>query len=160
MTHWHVTRHSEDDDPYVTDSLYDALDYAAGELDPLAGHEHDMITASGEAGNFEEAYKSFVKTETLAGLQANAANIQTQARSEPADRAPLYSDDTPYDEESGEVNTASRLYGAAQWVAENINEGSPLFLWQCEAETAYVTDTGEPAHEDDPNAQMTCTTYL
>jgi hypothetical protein len=169
MTHWHVTRHSEDDDPYVTDDLYDAMEYAATELDLIADHEHDMITVSGEAGDFEEAYKSFKKTEILAGLQANATNIYTQSRSVPADRTPLYQEDMPYnppltDEGTptaeSTVNTASELYQTALRMAENINRDSQFSIWSCDAETAYVTDTGDPSDEDDPNAHMTCVTYL
>jgi hypothetical protein len=48
MTHYHVRRHSDDDDPFVTDDLFAALGYARDELDHLADMEHEGVSFTAE----------------------------------------------------------------------------------------------------------------
>lgn len=120
--HTHVSRHAEDDDIQAFDSRYQALDYAATELDRLADFEHDCITTSGEAGMFEDAYRAFVKCHRHNGLHMNAANIVKQHGAErPEDRAPLYRGDDWQD----------LLSVAADHVISEIVNGSPFTIWQC-----------------------------
>lgn len=134
-THYHVQRHSEDDDVLSTDSLAEAMDYAATELDMMADSEHTMIRASGEAGDYEAAYRAWEHVEAWYGLQANAANIAKQHTVPPAERAPLYRAD----------DTAARdaLRTAAMHVMEMINAEGPdgFAMWECSlTECAPVAD--------------------
>lgn len=122
MSHWHVQRHNEDDDVYAVEDLAYALNYAATELERVADFEHDGITANGEAGDFEEAYRAFQRAETYAGLAANATNLYRQATLPLAERAPLYRDGNP------EVWRKS-----ADHVVDQINGDGPngFEIWEC-----------------------------
>lgn len=88
--HWHVTRHSEDDDPLSTYSIGGALDYAARELDIIADSEHDAHVWYGEAGEFEESWRASERVRAWSGLQQNLANLATQYARPVPERAPLY----------------------------------------------------------------------
>jgi hypothetical protein len=124
-THWHVRRHAEDDDVYADGDLFAALDYAAGELDRLAEHEHEHITAYGEAGEFERAYKSFVKSQRYAGLAANVRNAHHQGTAPLDQRAPLYQD-------PDEGVNRSRAEQYACHVMEDIPRLAGTFaMWEC-----------------------------
>jgi hypothetical protein len=160
MTHWHVTRHSEDDDPYVTGSIYDALDYAARELNELADHEHDFVStvASRVAEHpdrnpchydeMEAALRSFMKAEHYSSLALNAASRYKQSRASIADRAPLFQEDQVFLAPGDADNPQAKLYQSATWTAGEVNSGSPLSIWSCEAE----------AGEDDEGA-LYCRMY-
>ena len=107
--HWHVSIHSEDDDVYITDDLFAALDYAAQELDRAADFEHDGVSVVAakvedarswgkkypDVYEMEEALLSFAKCERYANLMLNARNMVKQHNADTDDRAPLYSAD-PY----------------------------------------------------------------
>lgn len=165
MTHYHVNRHSDDEDPYVAESLFDALDYARTELDSLADFEHDYVSTTAqrveeartmgakypEVYEMEEALLSFAKAERYSNLMANAANMVKQNRTKHADRAPLYQIDWR-DKNGGtrrgwdavkEAN--ARLVDAATRTAHTINEGSPLGIWDCNAALGTGPDT-DPLH--------------
>ena len=154
MTHWHVTRHSEDDDPYITSSLYDALDYAARELGALADSEHTYVSTVAERvaedpyrnpchyDEMEAALRSFAKAERYANLSLNAAKFDKQIRADIADRAPLYQDDQIWLAPGDVDNPESNLYKSALWVVGNINSGSPMSVWGCEAETGEDDERG------------------
>jgi hypothetical protein len=147
MNHYHVSRHSDDEDPFVTGDLFAALDYARGELDSLADFEHDgvsFVAAKVEdarswgdkrypsAYEMEEALLSFAKVERYNGLMANAANIVKQHNySKRADRAPIY---RPAWENQGTNEADARLYKSAEHTAGEINSGSPIAISECEAE--------------------------
>lgn len=90
MKHWHVQRHNEDDDIFATWDRAEAFAYAADELNRMADHEREGISACGEGGGFEEAYRCFERAERYAGLAANAANIHKQLTAPVVQRAPLY----------------------------------------------------------------------
>jgi hypothetical protein len=124
MTHWHVQRHSDDDDPYVTAGIYDALDYAATQLGNLADFEHDGIMGCGEAGAFEEAYRCWERSELYGNLADNAANVVRQHREQDAaKRAPLYQGD----------GWEAALLKHAMWTASEINGKAPrgFMVWYC-----------------------------
>jgi hypothetical protein len=144
-THWHVTRHN-DDDPFVTEDLFSALDYAATELDILAENEYEYTSAIAERVNnrdddvspyeMAEALRSFARSETYGNLQANAANMVKQHDAPLDERAPLY-------RETWQANPGTspqqRLDEAAHNVATQINNESPLSIWPCTA-NACTTD--------------------
>jgi hypothetical protein len=146
-THYHVTTHPDDDDQYTTNNLFDALDYAAVELDHLADFEHEgmSITASAvEQGynglriensvskdEMEEALLSFVKMERFDNLRRNAANMVKQHKSKRGDRAPIY---RPSWQDQGTEKADAVLSQSARNVAQEINVGSPLMIWECPLE--------------------------
>jgi hypothetical protein len=166
INHWHVTRHSDDEDPWVGETIFGALDYARTELDDLADMEHAMVSdvasrvdterhAAGRAGlnpyEMEEALLSFAKAERYNGLMLNAANMVKQRGMFYADRAPLYQVDSR-DWEKGEAALAdardaadARLHQAALHTAREINENSPLGIWDCTAELRTWPDN-DPMH--------------
>lgn len=123
--HWHVSRHAEDDDVYAAADLFAALDYAAGELDRIAEHEHDAITSYGEAGLFEPAYIAFKTSERIAGLAANARTAHHQGTAPLADRAPLY-------QNPDETVNARRAEQYARHTVDAINAGANDFrVYEC-----------------------------
>lgn len=155
INHWHVTRHSDDEDPCVTETIFAALDYARTELDSLADFEHDGASFTAHrveeartmGGKYpstyemEEALLSFAKVERYTGLMANAANIVKQNGTFYADRAPLYQVDSAdwvgrVGNELADARDAAdaRLYESALHTAREINENSPLGIWDCTAE--------------------------
>lgn len=119
--HWHVTRHSDDDDPYVTSDLYAALGYASEELDLMAEYEHSGIGTLGDAGMWEEAYRCWQRCEQYNALHLQALNIVTQHEVAPEHRAPLYQGD----------DWEGRLRESALRVAASVGEGSPMAIWDC-----------------------------
>jgi hypothetical protein len=145
MNHYHVSRHSDDEDPYITDDLFAALDYARGELDSLADFEHDGVSftagrvqdahdrgaAYPSTYEMEEALLSFAKVERYNGLMANAANMVKQNAAKHQDRAPIY---RPSWENQGTNEADARLYISAEHTAGEINSGSPIAISECEAE--------------------------
>jgi hypothetical protein len=138
--HYHVHRHSDDEDPFVTGDLFDAIDYAATELDQLADFEHDGISASGEQGDYESAYNAFVRSERYNGLMLNARNMVKQHSQPIAERAPFY---TPDWEAGGEDAAQERLFESAKRTAGEINSGSPIAISECEAEMKTWPDTDQ-----------------
>lgn len=152
--HWHVTRHSDDEDPCVTETIFAALDYARTELDSLADFEHagasytahrveEARTMGGKypsAYEMEEALLSFAKIERYTGLMANAANMVKQNAAKHADRAPLYQVDFGRDATSDWVyadaakEADARLLEAANHAVQAVNDGSPISITECSAE--------------------------
>jgi hypothetical protein len=140
VNHYHVRRHSEDEDPYITDDLFSALDYAATELDNMADFEHDGISACGEQGDYESAYEAFVKCERYNNLMMNARNMVKQKGAFYADRAPLYQVNSAdwvgrVGNELADARDAAdaRLFESAIRTAGEINSGSPIGIGQCDA---------------------------
>jgi hypothetical protein len=150
-THYHVSRHSNDDDPYITDDLFAALDYAGTELNELADFEHEGLSyiaqqvAEGQTmfddnavskATMEVALLAFLKVERYNGLMANTANMVKQNRAPHVDRAPLYQIDW---ENEGDglwpVRAAdARLFEAAKRVAQSVNDASPVSITECSAD--------------------------
>lgn len=170
MVHYHVNRHSDDEDPYLSESLFDALDYARTELDSLADMEHSNVSYTAQrveeartmGGKYpdvyemedemEEALLSFSKAERYTGLMANAANMVKQNDAFYAERAPLYQVDSAdwvgrAGNELADARDAAdaRLLDAAKRVARTINEGSPLGIWDCNAALGTWPDD-DPLH--------------
>ncbi len=156
--HWHVSRHSEDDDVFITEDFWQALDYAATELRDLSEFEYEGISASGDAGDFESAYEAFKHSNELDALRSNLAHaIQQHERIDPDDdtlvisdkyRAPLYRG--PGGDE--------RIMETALRAIDTVNFGSPVSIWECSQELVYLNDTatrevgpddGQPYHADE-----------
>jgi len=136
MNHFHVVRHGEDDDPFLTANVADALDYAATELEYAADWQHTMISAHGEVGDFEEAYGSFVRSERFTNAMLNARNIVRQHTADSDDdRAPLY---------RGE-GASERLAQATDHVVEYVNAHGPIGfrVWSCDDQTCELTNDAE-----------------
>lgn len=158
MTHFHVMRHSDDEDPFICEDLFTVLDYLGTEMRDLADMEHDGIAGYGENGMFEDAYRCWERSEQYGSLQLNAENMVRQHRAAREDRAPLYAgpDDggacLPDDDED------SRLRKSAMWVLGKICDGSPAIAWTCEHGTRegtgrdddgvlYCLEYGDPDEE-------------
>jgi hypothetical protein len=139
--HFHVQRHSEDEDIYVTERIYDALDYAATELEAVTDIEHEGISAYGEQGVFEAAYRCWQRSERYGDLAGNAENVVRQNNSPAEKRAPLYQGD----------GWQERLLEHAQWVAGKINRDGPdgFGIWECTSEIALL-------NEGTPDEMVTC----
>jgi hypothetical protein len=135
--HWHVKRHGEDDSVYTSDSIVDALDYAATELDRAADFESDGITDHGEAGYFEEAYRCYVRATRFAGLAANAHNIHRQDTLPLEQRAPLYQVD-------GDQH-AEAIRRAGLHCVDEINANGPkdFHVWECAAVPCEIAEAFE-----------------
>jgi hypothetical protein len=123
--HYHVTRHSDDDEPFATTDLYTALSYAADEIDNLAEFEHESISIFGDMGSYKEAYKAFQRTEELSVLRANAAHPVEQHSVPRTDRAPLYQGD----------DSDALLWDLAQRMAEKVSDESPVTISECREST-------------------------
>lgn len=161
--HWHVNRHSDDDDPYLSEDLFGALDYARTTLDELADFEQSNVSATAAnveeartmGGKYpsvyemEEALLSFAKAERYNSLMMNAANMVKQHAAKHAERAPLYQVDFSRDATAGWVyadaakEADARLHQSALHTARAINEGSPLGIWDCAAELRTWPDTDQ-----------------
>jgi hypothetical protein len=148
--HWHVSRHRDDDDVFITEDFWTALDYAATELRDLAEFEYEGISASGDAGDYEGAYKAFVRSNELDALRNNLAHaIDQHNKIDPDDdipgtvndgyRAPLY---RGYGGDERIMETALRA-------VESVNLGSDMAIWECTSELVYLNDTA--TRESDPD---------
>lgn len=157
VTHYHVMRHSGDDDPFISEDLFEVLDYLATELRDLADMENDGISGYGESGAFEEAYRCWQRAEKYTGLQLNAENMVRQHQAAREDRAPLYAGP----DEGGTLlrgtylpddHEDSMLRKTALWVLGNICDGSPASAWTCEHGTREGTGR-------DDDGVLYCTEY-
>jgi hypothetical protein len=157
--HWHVSRHSNDDDVFIVEDFWYALDYAADELRDLAEFEHEGISANGEAGDFEGAYTAFKRSNELDAVMQQAKHALDQHNKiDPDDdipgtvndgyRAPLYQG--PGGDE--------KIMQLALRAVERINNETPVSMWECSDELVYLNDTGtrlsdpdngQPYHADD-----------
>lgn len=119
--HFHVVRHNEDDDEFVTTGIAAAIDYAAMELEMLAGQEHEMVRTYGERGLYKEAYFAWDRSEEIFNLHENAANIAAQyaAKSED-DRAPLYQGPGWEERLAGAARHMIAEIGGCMWIALTI----------------------------------------
>jgi hypothetical protein len=120
MKHWHVSRHPDDEDVFVCNTLFDALGYAAEELRCLADGEYECITGFGELELYREAYESFVRSESYDVLRRNAQYVADQHKAPIPKRAVAF-----------QRNEYALSMRAMRLVGE-ISERSPLQLWPCE----------------------------
>lgn len=120
MDHYHVT-HTMSDNSYVAGDVLSALTYAVGELVTDTDIAYESISALGDAGDFEGAYKSFKEFETLDNLQSNLSNVIHQYVSEEMDRAPLFTG----------LGWQDRLDGAINHVVDMINSDSLVSIYPC-----------------------------
>lgn len=149
--HWHVSRHSDDEDVLITEDFWNALDYAAGELRELAEFEYEGIAPMGETGDYEGAYTAFKRSNELDALYQRAIHpVQQHRRADPDDdepsrydparwRAPLYRG----------YGGDDRLMETARRAVEKVNSESPVSIWECSDELIYVDDNDNPT--DDAN---------
>lgn len=158
MSHYHLSRHNEDDDPYISADLYAVLDYAADELDRLADSEHGYV--SDVAGRVKDGYRgtlanskvsesemqdallSFGKIETWTALVANGRNMARQHTAKRAARAPVY---RPSWQDQGTEESDARLLHSAKNVLEAFQADSPFDVWECEADLHTWPDE-DPMH--------------
>ncbi len=149
--HWHVTRHSEDDDPALFADVYAALEYAADELACLVEFWHEGITPAGENEDYEGAYKAFVKAELYSDLVSAANHAPGQHHKPRADRAPLYAapdyEGGPFDERNlgylGDNDPQSVLFQTALRHVQKINSESPVEIFDCTAPLETVDHCDE-----------------
>lgn len=149
MTHYHVVRHSEDEDPYITDTVYSALDYAAQELRELDDFETSNVSVVAERvsngdyvveSEMADALKSYSKAATYENLAINA-QIRADNHEQSRDmRPPLFQDDTMDDNDP-----RSLLFQSAVWVMNKINNESPLSIWDCDR----YPNNEELSHKED-----------
>jgi hypothetical protein len=143
-THWHVSRHGEDDDPFITPDFWTALDYATGELNDLAEFEHEGISANGEMEAYQEAYACFVRSNELDALRNGLKHALDQHSKRDLDenetydhgkehRAPLYQG----------IGGDERIMATAMHAVERVNNGSPMSIWECRDELVYLNDRGD-----------------
>jgi hypothetical protein len=136
--HWHVRSGYDDEDPATVATVFDALDYAARQLDQRADFERDG--ASGMAGVhlFEEAWEGRQRADKIYNLAENAQVVHKQANLPPWLRAPLYTGDD-------EAENTARLKLAAQHAVDQINSEGPggfAIIWCSHTECA-PTDEDE-----------------
>lgn len=152
MAHFHVTRHSEDEDPYITEDKGSALDYASTELAELGDSEHDLVITIAmqvEEGQdvhpdtMADALKSQLKAERYWNWSTNTGNHAKFLNPDTPDseRAPLYQD--------GDVDgktAEERRNEGADWVISQVNNETPMHIWEC------LYATGTYPDEDRENA--------
>jgi hypothetical protein len=148
-THWHVSRHRDDEDVFITPDIYSALDYAASELRDLAEFEHDGIAPSGEAGDYQTAYESWKRANELDALHETARHPVTQYNLPDVDedtiyvagkyRAPLYQG----------YGGDAKLLETAQRSVQAVNDGSQISIWECSDELVYLNDNGTALSDED-----------
>ena len=147
--HWHVSRHSDDDDVFITEDFWSALKYAKGEVDSLAEFEQDGISCMGDSGDFEGAYNAFKRSNELDAVQMQAAHALEQHNKRDLDedesydygvkhRAPLFQG--PGGDE--------KIVELALRAVERINSETPVSMWECDDELVYVNDQGIPVEQD------------
>ena len=159
--HWHVSRHSDDDDVFITEDFWSALDYAKGEVDSLAEFEHDGISCMGDAGDYQGAYEAYKRSNELDAVMQQAKHALDQ-----------HSKIDPDDDIPGTVNDGYRaplfrgpggdalIMECALRAVERINSETPVSMWECADELVMVSenglhvladddDNGIPAHADD-----------
>lgn len=136
MAHWHVQRHAEDDDIYATDSVFDALGYAATELAIIAESDYELIRVYGESGEYQEAYNAWDRSDRLNVPIHNARNMEVQDRAPVELRAPLYRDPNTSDE---------YLMTAALHTVEEVNANSPrdFIVSKCYLDPCETLDAGK-----------------
>jgi hypothetical protein len=151
-THWHVSRHRDDEDVFITPDIYSALDYAATELRERAEFEWEGIAPSGEAGDYQTAYESWKRSEDLANLAQTAHHAVTQYNLPDVD-----GDDTSAFHEPGTVRAPlyrgyggdAKIMETAKRAVEAVNMGSPLGIWECSSELVYLNDNGTAESDED-----------
>lgn len=124
QNHWHVRRHNEDDDVFAGD-LPGALDYAVTEMTAMADHEQQGISACGDAGDYEGAYRCYQRAETYGNLAHNLHNIHRQHTVPLAERSPAYQGD--------DDKTRAALEQHTGWVLGMANSNGPhgFAIYEC-----------------------------
>jgi hypothetical protein len=153
MTHYHVSRHASDDDIYCGHTVFEALDYAAGELATLAAFEYESLSITAakaesygrniyagtpDPDEMYDALRSFARSERYTSHQQNAENMVRQHNLPATLRAPLYRDYVAADPENPPMSGDERLAVAADHVIEKINDETPVSIWKCEAGLVYM----------------------
>ncbi len=137
--HWHVSRHRSDDDVFIVEDFWSALDYAQTELRDVVDFEWEGISASGEAGDFEGAYHAFKRANELDAVRNQINHAMDQHYGPHTVRAPCY---------QGPGGDAL-IKQTADRAVEQLNSETDMEMWECSAELIYLTDTGSlPADPD------------
>lgn len=99
LRHWHFSddrSYTGDTPDYVTYSVVDLLSVVHTELVRQGEFEFESITTNGEAGDYRDAYDSFVRSQEYENIAANVDACIRAASLSPADRPPLYRDEAQY----------------------------------------------------------------
>lgn len=126
MTHWHVDTGLLDGTIETCGDVFDALNVVSEALEDLVDYEHQGISACGDAGDFESAYRCFQRYERYDVLARNARHMWGQSRLPWAERAPLF--------HGGD----DKLIESAHWHVSNIESDGPE--WLSVAECPYSDD--------------------
>ena len=134
--HFHIDASAEG--PDCCSDIFAALDSAHFWIDGEADAEHQSISALGEAGDYEGAFRAWQRSETLSVLALNIANV-TDHHYERKQPAPLY---------SGE-DAATLLHEAALRLVDEINASDAHVSVYAAPFDAELCET----EEDDDDAQ-------
>jgi hypothetical protein len=115
--HWHVSRHPEDDEQ-VFAGVFEALKYAAEELERAAAGLIGEAAALADRGEFADAWKRRETSDGYSLVAANAAKVHDKAWAAPWDRAPLYSG-------PDEAANRAKLRETAAWIVGTVNAEGP-----------------------------------
>lgn len=146
--HYHVSRHSNDDDVAIFTDFWTALDYAATELRELAEFEYEGISASGDAGDFESAYEAFVHSNELDNHHNNVVHVIKQHEATDPDEGEAYDPAKHRAPHWQGYGGDERIMRRALAVAQTVNFETSLKISACFAELIYLTDTGQLSDED------------
>lgn len=146
MEHWHIDVATDEDSESAYPSIYQALDALAWELDNLLDFEIQGITALGDSGDFEEAYRSYQRSEKISNVLDNIRNVVKQHDLPVSDRAPFYQ--TGWGNDDSPDNASMRLLESAKHVAEMVNSDTRLSIWHCQLDDVKVVKTDAEPTED------------
>lgn len=130
--HFHIDASA--DGPDCADDVFAALEGAHFWIDGECDAEHQSISALGDMGDYEGAYRAWQKSEALSVLLLNISNITDHhyGRKQPA---PLYSGD----------DAAELLHDAALRIVEEINASDAhvsVYAAQFDAEHCQTEEEG------------------
>lgn len=140
--HWHVRNNKTDADPFVTMSVYDALEYVVDELQTDRDIASQAATAYYEQQMYVQAAHHYKIRDELDDLIANAKHAPDQHNTtERNDRAPLFRN-WHIDQQRGDWGEDSKLYQTALWHVSQVNEGSEIDIYACRADDVIADDQG------------------
>lgn len=149
MSHWHVSRHRDDDDVFITTGFWSALDYAATALSELAEFVHGGIGPMGEAGDYQSAYEAWVRSNELDALYQNVKHAGDQHSKADPDEDEQYDATRHRAPHYQGYGGDERIMETALRVVEQVNSESELNIWECTSELVYLNDAGTDLSDED-----------
>jgi hypothetical protein len=144
--HWHYSDNADEPNESVYTSVFHALEASELELDTLLDYEIQCITAMGDNGDFEGAYRAYQRSQVIGGILDNVCNMVKQYESANADRAPLYRADWTGEDNQDEAD--ARLLASAEHVTDAVNSDTPLSIWRCYQDCDIELYPGEEGYPD------------